>query len=61
MTEAAPVVMTVEIEARIIRADGTVEELGVVATSDPDGPGSVSMEQAIPEGAPIAYPSMREQ
>lgn len=29
------------VEATVIRADGTREDLGVVASSDPDGPGAI--------------------
>lgn len=34
--------LLVTLEAVVIRADGTREDLGVVATNHPDGPGAVN-------------------
>ncbi len=41
------------VEAKIIHADGTETDLGVIATSDPDGPGTMEeFEIQSPEEEP---------
>ena len=47
MTEAAAAPSSiVTVAAVITRADGTVEDLGVIASSDPAGPGHVERHDA---------------
>ena len=45
MTDTASQPTHTEVLAKITRADGTVEDLGVIATSNPDGPGTVTVHE----------------